>query len=165
MCDIRHVGAVHVKKNFCDEEGWWFYVLTRKKSRKGNFKGFTLVELVVVLVILGVLVALAVPRFTASATKAKETTFCSNVRTIKSQLELYKMTTGSYPTTASFVDSFLKNESYFESAPINPYTGTTFTATDTGTKVGTATLGEFNYNSAGTTTYRITSTPACTIVQ
>lgn len=148
-------------------------MLTRKKSRKGNFKGFTLVELVVVLVILGVLVALAVPRFTASATKAKETTFCSNVRTIKSQLELYKMTTGNYPITATTTENsdgytfsqFLNDPNYFESAPINPYTGTTFTATDTGTKVGTATLGEFNYNSAGTTTYTITSTPACTIVQ
>jgi len=161
MCDIRHVGAVHVKKNFCDEEGWWFYVLTRKKSRKGNFKGFTLVELVVVLVILGVLVALAVPRFTASATKAKETTFCSNVRTIKSQLELYKMTTGSYPKTASLSD-FLNNTDYFESAPVNPYTGEPFTPTTTR---GTNELGYFNYDSAGTTTYTITSSPACNIVQ
>jgi len=97
-----------------------------RKGKKRGFKGFTLVELVIVLVILGVLVALAVPRFTTSAEKAKETTFCSNVRTIKSQLELYKMTTGSYPKAGSFVDSFLKNESYFESAPINPYTGTAF---------------------------------------
>ena len=137
----------------------------RQNRKKRGFKGFTLVELVVVLVILGVLVALAVPRFTASASRAKETTFCSNVRTIKSQLELYKMTTGSYPKTASFVDTFLKNPDYFESAPINPYTGTAFKVNDTGTKVGTATLGEFNYDSAGTTTYTITSTPACTIVQ
>ena len=139
-------------------------MFARQNGKKRGYKGFTLVELVVVLVILGVLVALAVPRFTASASKAKETTFCSNVRTIKSQLELYKMTTGSYPKTASLSD-FLNSPDYFESAPINPYTGTTFTATDTGTKVGTATLGEFNYNSAGTTTYTITSTPACTIVQ
>lgn len=135
-------------------------MLTRKKSRKGNFKGFTLVELVVVLVILGVLVALAVPRFTASATKAKETTFCSNVRTIKSQLELYKMTTGSYPNTTSLSD-FLNSPDYFESAPVNPYTGTVFTST-TGTP---AQLGDFKYESAGTTTYTITSSPACTIVQ
>ena len=134
-------------------------MLTRKKSRKGNFKGFTLVELVVVLVILGVLVALAVPRFTASATKAKETTFCSNVRTIKSQLELYKMTTGSYPTADSF-ESFLKNPNYFESPPINPYTGAVFTST-TGTP---AQLGDFKYESTDTT-YTITSSPACTIVQ
>ena len=136
-------------------------MFARQNGKKRGYKGFTLVELVVVLVILGVLVALAVPRFTASASKAKETTFCSNVRTIKSQLELYKMTTGSYPEAGSFVDSFLKNESYFESAPINPYTGTVFTST-TGTP---AQLGDFKYDSAGTTTYTITSSPACTIVQ
>lgn len=137
-------------------------MFARQNGKKRGYKGFTLVELVVVLVILGVLVALAVPRFTASASKAKETTFCSNVRTIKSQLELYKMTTGSYPTTASFVDSFLENENYFESAPINPYTGTAFTAT---TELEGTDLGYFNYESAGTTTYTITSSPACTIVQ
>jgi len=149
--------VTYVRKNFYNEES----MKVRQNRKKRGFKGFTLVELVVVLVILGVLVALAVPRFTASASRAKETTFCSNVRTIKSQLELYKMTTGSYPKTASFVDTFLKNESYFESAPINPYTATTFTATnDTSDD-----LGEFKYDSAGTTTYAITSTPACDIVQ
>jgi len=162
---MGHVGVMYVKKNFYneEEEGWWFYVLTRKKSRKGNFKGFTLVELVVVLVILGVLVALAVPRFTASVTKAKETTFCSNVRTIRSQLELYKMTTGSYPKTASLSD-FLNSPDYFESAPINPYTGTAFTATTGLASTALGYLGYFNYDSDGTT-YTITSSPACTIVQ
>jgi len=131
-----------------------------RKGKKRGFKGFTLVELVIVLVILGVLVALAVPRFTTSAEKAKETTFCSNVRTIKSQLELYKMTMGSYPTTASLSD-FLNSPDYFESAPINPYTGAVFTST-TGTP---AQLGDFKYESAGTTTYTITSSPACDIVR
>jgi len=132
-----------------------------RKGKKRGFKGFTLVELVIVLVILGVLVALAVPRFTTSAEKAKETTFCSNVRTIKSQLELYKMTMGSYPKTASLSD-FLNSPDYFESAPINPYTRAVFTST-TGTP---AQLGDFKYESAGTTTtYTITSSPACDIVQ
>jgi len=134
-----------------------------RKGKKRGFKGFTLVELVIVLVILGVLVALAVPRFTTSAEKAKETTFCSNVRTIKSQLELYKMTTGSYPTTASFVDSFLKNESYFESAPINPYTETAFK--DKENVGGASGQGQFTYTSTDGTAYTITSTPACDIVQ
>jgi len=136
-----------------------------RKGKKRGFKGFTLGELVIVLVILGVLVALAVPRFTASASKAKETTFCSNVRTIKSQLELYKMTTGSYPADTEF-NNFLGSGEYFESPPVNPYTGTAFKVTDTGTTVGTATLGEFNYIFNDTPgTYTITSTPACDIVQ
>ena len=136
-------------------------MFARQNGKKRGYKGFTLVELMVELVILGVLVALAVPRFTASASKAKETTFCSNVRTIKSQLELYKMTTGSYPKTASFSD-FLNSPDYFESAPVNPYTGEPFTLTTT---TGTNVLGYFNYDSAGTTTYTITSSPACDIVQ
>jgi len=131
-----------------------------RKGKKRGFKGFTLVELVIVLVILGVLVALAVPRFTTSAEKAKETTFCSNVRTIKSQLELYKMTTGSYPKTASLSD-FLNSTHYFESAPINPYTGEAFTENDG----GASGQGQFTYSSTDGTTYTITSTPACDIVQ
>jgi len=122
-----------------------------------------------VLVILGVLVALAVPRFTASATKAKETTFCSNVRTIKSQLELYKMTTGSYPITATTAENpngytfsqFLNDPNYFESAPINPYTEQAFKENDG----GASGQGQFTYTSTDGTTYTITSTPACDIVQ
>lgn len=135
-------------------------MFARQNGKKRGYKGFTLVELVVVLVILGVLVALAVPRFTASASKAKETTFCSNVRTIKSQLELYKMTTGSYPETASLSD-FLNSPDYFESAPINPYTTTAFKENDG----GASGQGQFTYTSTDGTTYTITSTPACTIVQ
>ena len=161
MCDTGHVGAVYVETNFYDEqEGWWLCMFARENGKKKGFKGFTLVELVVVLVILGVLVALAVPRFTASASRAKETTFCSNVRTIKSQLELYKMTTGSYPTTASFVE-FLDNKEYFESAPINPYTASTFNQNDP----GDGNSGKFKYDSTGNATYTITTTPTCNIVQ
>ena len=132
-----------------------------RKGKKRGFKGFTLVELVIVLVILGVLVALAVPRFTTSAEKAKETTFCSNVRTIKSQLELYRMQKGAYPSTTDFVTKFLKNTEYFETEPVNPYTNNSFTDNVTGDSSGN---GKFQYQLSGTV-YELTTTPTCDIVK
>lgn len=131
-----------------------------RKGKKRGFKGFTLVELVIVLVILGVLVALAVPRFTTSAEKAKETTFCSNVRTIKSQLELYRMQKGSYPSANDF-KTFLGNTEYFENKPVNPYTDKPFGDADPS---DSNEKGHFSYTVTGSL-YTLTTTPSCNIVQ
>ena len=132
-----------------------------RKGKKRGFKGFTLVELVIVLVILGVLVALAVPRFTTSAEKAKETTFCSNVRTIKSQLELYRMQNGSYPSAADF-NNFLGNTEYFENKPVNPYTDKPFGVAN---PPNSNEKGYFSYTVTGSNLYTLTTTPTCNIVQ
>lgn len=132
-----------------------------RKGKKRGFKGFTLVELVIVLVILGVLVALAVPRFTTSAEKAKETTFCSNVRTIKSQLELYRMQKGSYPSEGDFVPQFLDNKEYFENKPVNPYTDKPFGEAN---PPNSNEKGYFSYTVTGSL-YTLTTTPSCNIVQ
>lgn len=132
-----------------------------RKGKKRGFKGFTLVELVIVLVILGVLVALAVPRFTTSAEKAKETTFCSNVRTIKSQLELYRMQKGSYPSPTDFVPQFLDNKEYFENKPVNPYTDKPFGEAN---PPNSNEKGYFEYAVTGSL-YTLTTTPSCNIVQ
>ena len=88
-------------------------------------RGFTLVELLVVLLILGVLVGLAVPRYMESQKAARARTFATNVREIVSALEAYKMdhmmvTTGVPGYPASLAD--LKTN-YFTQEPINPYTG------------------------------------------
>jgi general secretion pathway protein G len=53
-------------------------------------KGFTLVEILIVVVILGILAAIVIPQFTEASTEAKESRLCTDLQTMRSQLELYK---------------------------------------------------------------------------
>lgn len=54
-------------------------------------RGFTLVEILIVVVILGILAAIVVPQFTQASTEAKENSLCSNLQSLRSQIELYKV--------------------------------------------------------------------------
>ena len=57
------------------------------KSRSG----FTLVEILIVVVILGILAAIVIPQFTDASTQAKESSLISDLQTLRSQIELYKI--------------------------------------------------------------------------
>jgi prepilin-type N-terminal cleavage/methylation domain-containing protein len=54
-------------------------------------KGFTLVEILIVVVILGILAAIVIPQFTSASTEAKESALVSDLQTIRSQIELFKI--------------------------------------------------------------------------
>lgn len=65
--------------------------LRQKMRRAQDQKGFTLVELMVVVVILGILVAIAVPLYNAQTEKAKTTTCQANQRIIESAILQWSM--------------------------------------------------------------------------
>lgn len=68
-------------------------------------KAFTLVELLVVVMILGALAAIAVPRMMSGATNAKISACETNVDLINSQIELYYAQHGKWPQRLQVVTS------------------------------------------------------------
>ena len=56
-----------------------------------NRKGFTLVEILIVVIILGILAAIVIPQFTEASNDARKSSLASDLQTVRSQLELYKV--------------------------------------------------------------------------
>ncbi len=68
--------------------------MTRRKTRKG----FTMVELMAVLIILGLLATLLLKNFMGSTDKARIITTKTNLRGLQSAVNQFKMDTGRFPT-------------------------------------------------------------------
>ena len=69
------------------------------RCRKNRRAGFTLIELMVVIFILGLLAAVAIPRFMGESDKAKVGTAKTQIVMLETALKMYKLDNGSYPTT------------------------------------------------------------------
>lgn len=68
-------------------------------SAAADRRGFTLIELMVVIVILGILAGLIVPRIMSRPEQAKRLKARMQIESISTALKLYKLDSGSYPTT------------------------------------------------------------------
>ena len=67
-------------------------------------RGFTLVEILIVVCILGILAAIVIPQYSESSTDAKFSSLCTDLRTLRSQIELYKIQHNGFPPSfANFV--------------------------------------------------------------
>ncbi len=81
------------------------------KARRTN--GFTLIEIMVVVVILGILGALIVPNIIGRPDEARVTAARSDIQQIASSLELYRLDNGVYPSTDQGLDALVKEPSGF----------------------------------------------------
>ena len=84
----------------------------------GNEKGFTLVELMVVIVIIGVLVAIAVPIYNSVTAGARESAYEANERILKGAAAMYFAENG--PVDGSITKDTNHLDPYLESWPENP---------------------------------------------
>ncbi|MBC7325514.1 MAG: prepilin-type N-terminal cleavage/methylation domain-containing protein [Moorella sp. (in: Bacteria)] len=64
----------------------------------GNNKGFTLLELLAVIALIGILAGLVVPRVASSQSDAKSKTVEANVQMLQAAVERYHFDNGSYPS-------------------------------------------------------------------
>ncbi len=85
-----------------------------------NTKGFTLVEIMIVVAIIGLLAAIAIPNFVQARTSARKSACINNLRLIESAKEQYALdnnkTTGDAVTAAN-IDAYLKGTTAVVSCP------------------------------------------------
>ncbi|MDD3000258.1 MAG: type II secretion system protein [Candidatus Riflebacteria bacterium] len=86
-------------------------------------KGFTLIELSVVVAIIGVLVAAVTPMYSKSVTRAKESALKQNLQTFRSLISDYYKDNEKWPESLNT----LVKEGYLRSVPLDPFTNRTDT--------------------------------------
>lgn len=84
-----------------------------------GLRGFTLIELMVVMVIVSLLITIAAPRYFGSLQKSKETALRQTLAVTRDALDKFYGDNGKYPDT---LDTLVKKH-YLRSLPVDPITG------------------------------------------
>lgn len=105
----------------------------RLQNRRGVAYGFTLIEVMVVVVILAILATIVVPKIMDRPDDARIAKAKQDIRAIESALKLYKLDNMHYPTTDQGLEALVKQPSsgpsannwrkggYLDSLPIDPW--------------------------------------------
>ena len=81
---------------------------------RSSEKGFTLIELIVVLVILGLLAAVVVPNITKHLTKSKEQIALIQIKELEGALHMFAFDIGRYPTNSEGLEALVSNPGSLE---------------------------------------------------
>lgn len=102
-------------------------------DRRFKQQGFTLIEIMVVVVILGILAALVVPQVMGRPDQAKVTVAGGDIKGISAALEMYRLDNGIYPSTQQGLDALVTRPStppqarswspdgYLKALPVDPW--------------------------------------------
>ena len=72
-----------------------------KRSKIDCRKGFTLVELLIVILVIAILAAIAIPKFTDAGTRSRESRLKANLKLLRNAVTLFNNETGAYPAMLS----------------------------------------------------------------
>lgn len=104
-----------------------------KSAGYKNASGFTLIEVMVVVVILGILAALIVPKIMSRPEQARMVKVKQDLLAIQSALDLYKLDNGRYPSTDQGLSALVtkptsspaprnwKSDGYLQDVPMDPW--------------------------------------------
>jgi general secretion pathway protein G len=95
-------------------------------------KGFTLLEIMVVVVIIGLLAAIVAPKLMGNVDKAAVNRSKQDIRSIETALNLYRLDNFKYPTTEQGLEALVKNPGetvapnwktggYLQRMPVDPW--------------------------------------------
>ncbi len=99
---LKRIDLIKNKKNNLTYK----YKATREKTVK---KAFTLLELLVVILILGILAAAVVPKVVGAGDKAKVDLVCVNMKGAANALKMFKLDNGMYPETEEGFEALQSN--------------------------------------------------------
>jgi general secretion pathway protein G len=104
-----------------------------KSSHYKRSSGFTLIEVMVVVVILGILAALIVPKIMSRPEQARIVKVKQDILAVQSALDLYKLDNGTYPSTDQGLQALVtkpttppvprnwKSDGYLQDLPMDPW--------------------------------------------
>ncbi len=115
-------------------------------------RGFTLVEILIVVIILGILAAIVIPQFTNASNDARNNSVASTLQTLRSQIELFKIQHADTPPDLTALTQVLSGKTnitdttqtaatgtfgpYVQTFPVNPLNGFSTVVNTVGTAGG-----------------------------